>query len=77
MDPCFVSRNAAVLHYTQFANTDEATRKRMSNAATPKPGRFDEEWAKLDLAPIMMRGKAELPEASLISTSVKPELTVE
>ena len=49
---------------------------RMSNAATPKPGRFDEEWAKLNLAPMVMRGKAELPEASLILTSVKPELTV-
>ena len=76
MDPCFVGRNAAVLQYTQFAYTDEATRRRMSNAATPKPGRFDEEWAKLDLAPMMIRGKAELPEASLILTSVKPELTV-
>ena len=48
----------------------------MSNAATPKLGRFDEEWTKLDLAPMAMRGKAELPEASLIITSVKPELTV-
>ena len=76
MNPCFVGRNAAVLQYTQFAYTDEATRIPMSNAATPKPGRFDEEWGKLDLAPTMMRGKAELPEASLILTSVKPELTV-
>ena len=76
MDPCFVGRNAAVLQYTQFAYKDEATRRRMSNAATPKPGRFDEEWAKLDLAPMVMRGKEELPEASLILTSVKPELTV-
>ena len=48
----------------------------MSNAATSKPGRFDEEWAKLDLAPMVMRGKAELPEASLILTSVEPGLTV-
>ena len=39
-------------------------------------GRFDEEWAKLDLAPMIMRGKADLPEASIILTSVKPELTV-
>ena len=76
MDPCFVIRNAAVLQYTQFAYTDEATRRRMSNAATLKPGRFDEEWAKLDLAPMMMRGKADIPEASIILTSVKPELTV-
>ena len=48
----------------------------MSNAATPKPGRFDEECAKLDLATMMMRGKAELLEASVILTSVKPKLTV-
>ena len=48
----------------------------MNKTAIPKPGRFDEEWAKLDLAPMNMRGKADLPEASLILTSVKPELTV-
>ena len=65
-----------LLQYTQFAYKDEATRRRMSNAATPKSGRFDKEWAKLDLAPLVMRGNAELPEASLILTSVKPELTV-
>ena len=76
MNPCFVGRNAAVLQYTQFAYTDETTRRRMNNAATPKPGRFDEEWAKLELAPIVMRGKVDLQEASLILTSVKPELMV-
>ena len=76
MDPCFIGRNVEVLQYTQFIYTDEATRRRMSNAATPKPGRFDEEWAKLGLAPMIMRGKADLPEASLILTSVKPGLTV-
>ena len=43
MDPCFVDRNAAVLQYTQFAYTDEATRRRMNTTATPKLGRFDEE----------------------------------
>ena len=48
----------------------------MSNAATPKPWMFDEEWAKLDLAPMIMRGKADLPEASLFLTNVKPGLTV-
>ena len=48
----------------------------MNNAATPKPGRFDEEWAKLDLAPMVMRGRSDLREASLILTSVKPELIV-
>ena len=29
MDPCFLGRNVAVLRYTQFAYTDEATRRRM------------------------------------------------
>ena len=43
MDPWFVGRNAFVLHYTQFVYTDESTRRRMSNAAIPKPGRFEEE----------------------------------
>ena len=76
MDTYFVGRNAAVLQYTRFAYTDQATRRRISNAATPKPGRFDEEWTGLGLAPMKMRGRAELPEASLILTSVKPELTV-
>ena len=76
MDPCFVGRNTAVLQYTQFAYTYQATRRRISNAATPKPGPFDTEWAELNLAPMRMRGRAELPEASLILTSVKPELTV-
>ena len=76
MDPCFVGRNAAMLKYTQFAYTDEATRRRMNNTANLKPERFDEEWAILDLAPMIMRAKADLPGASLILTSVKPELTV-
>ena len=73
MDPCFVGRNAAVLQYTWFAYEDESTRRRMSNVATPKPGRFEEEWAKMDLAPTVMRGKADLPEAALIVMGVKPE----
>ena len=76
MDPSFVGRNAAVLQYTRFAYTDQAARRRISNAATPKPGRFDEEWAGLGLAPMKMRGRTELSEASLILTSVKPELKV-
>ena len=76
MDPHFVGRNAAVLQYTRFAYTDQATRRRISNATTPKPGGFDREWAGLNLVPTKMRGRAELPEASLILTSVKPELTV-
>ena len=76
MDPYFVGRNAAVLQYTRFAYTDQATRRRISNAATPKAGRFDEEWKGLGLAPMRMRGRTELPEASLILTSVKQEMTV-
>ena len=76
MDPCFVKGNAAVLHQTQFAYTDETTRRRMNNAATPKPGIFDEEWAKLDLVPMVMRDKVDLQEASLIVMSVKPELAI-
>ena len=76
MDTYFVGRNAAVLQYTQFAYTDQATRRRISNAATPKPEGFDKEWAGLGLAPMKMRGRTELSEAYLILTSVKPELTV-
>ena len=74
MDPYFVGRNAAVLQYTRFAYTDQATRRRISNAATPKPGRIDEEWAGLGLAPMKIRGRTELPEASLILTIVKSEM---
>ena len=64
------------LQNTRFAYTDQATRRRINNAATPKPGRFDGEWTGLGLAPMRMRGRTELPEASLILTSVKPELKV-
>ena len=71
MDPYFVGRNAAVLQYTRFAYTDQATRRRISNVATPKPGAFDAEWAELNLTPMRMRGRIELPEASLILKSVK------
>ena len=76
MDTYFVGRNTAVLQYTRFAYTDQATRRRISNAATPKREGFDKEWAGLGLAPMKMRGSTELSEASLILTSVKPELTV-
>ena len=65
-----------MLQHTQFVYTDQATRRRISNKATPKLGGFDGEWAKLDLAPMSMRCRAELPDPSLILTSVKPELTV-
>ena len=76
MEPCFVGRNAAVLKYTQFTYKDETTRRRMNNTATPKPGRFNEQWTKLDLAPMVMGCKSDLPEAFLILKSVKAELTL-
>ena len=76
MDPCFVGSNAAVMQYTQFEYTDESTRRQMTNAAAPKPGRFEDEWAKLNLAPMVVGGKADLQEAALIVMSVKPELAI-
>ena len=48
----------------------------MNNAATSKPGQFDKEWAKLDMAAMIMRRKAGLQEASLNLTSVTPDLMV-
>ena len=74
MDPWFVGRNAAVLQYTQFAYAVELARRRMSNAVTPKPRRFQEKGANLDLAPTVMRSNADFQEAALIVMSVKPEL---
>ena len=76
MEPCFVGRKAAVLQYTRFVNTDDSTRRRMINVATSKPWSFEEEWEKLDLAPTVMRGKADLREAALFLMSVKPELAM-
>ena len=75
MDPFFLGRNAAVLQYTQFTYVDESTRRRLSNAGTPKPSRFEQKWAKLFLAKTAMRGKADLQEAALIVTTVRLELT--
>ena len=51
-------------------------RRRIGNAVTPEPGAFDTEWTELNLAPMRMIGRAELPEASLILSNVKQELTV-
>ena len=48
----------------------------MTNTANANPERFEEEWAKLDLAPMNLRGKADLQEAALIVMNVKPELTI-
>ena len=38
--------------------------------------RFEKERAKLDLAPMIMRCKADLQEAALIIMSLKPELVI-
>ena len=63
MDPCCVGRNAALLQYTQFASFDESTRRRMSNAATPKPGSNCNERQN------------RLPRSCTVSvTNVRPEL---
>ena len=53
---------------------DESTRSRTSNAATPKPEKLEDEWAKLELAPTAMRGKSDLQEAALIVTIVRTEM---
>ena len=42
MNPCFVGRIATVRQYTQFAYTNESTRRRITNTPTLKPGRFKE-----------------------------------
>ena len=63
-----------MLQYTQFVFVDESTRRRVSNAATPKPGRFEKEWAKLDLAPTAIRGKIGLQDAALIVLNMRLEL---
>ena len=71
-----MTRNAAVMQYTKFAYTDELTRRRITNTATPKPRRFEEESAKLDLASMNMRGKADLHAAAVIVMNGKPELLI-
>ena len=76
MDPCFVGRNTAVMQHTQFAYSDESTRRRIIITAAPKPVRSEEEWAKMNLAPMNMRGKADLQKAPLILMNVMPELAI-
>ena len=76
MDPFFIGKIAALLQFTQFAYLDVSTRERMSNAAIPKPGKFEKEWAELELAPAMIRRKADLQEAAIIGMNVRPELAV-
>ena len=34
-------------------------------------GKFEKEWAKMDLAPMIRRGKADLQEAALLLMGVK------
>ena len=65
-----MGRNAAVMQYTQFAYTDESTRRRIINTATLKPGKLEKEWAKLEMAPMIMRGKVNVQEAALIVMNV-------
>ena len=55
---------------------DKSTRRKLSIAANPKSGRFEEERAKLDLEPSIMRGKSDLQEAALIVLIVRPELAI-
>ena len=71
-----MSRNAAVMQHTKFTYTDELTRRRITNTITPKSGRFEEEWAKLDLASMNLRGKAAFEETALIVMIVKLELLI-
>ena len=75
MNPCFVGRNAALLQFSQFPYLDESTRWRMSNVATPKSGRFEEEWAKLNIPSNVMSGKVDLRGAALIVLNVEAEFT--
>ena len=52
---------------------NESIRRRRSNTVNLKSRRFEKEWAKMDLAPTFIRGKADLQENALIVMSVKPE----
>ena len=66
-------RSAAAYAICLHRSSNEKADKQRSDS---EAWGFDKEWAKLDLAPMRMRGRAELPQSSLILTSVKPELTV-
>ena len=71
MDPSFIGK---VQQHTQFAYVEESTRRRMHNTATSKPGRFEEEWAALNIALLAMRGKVSKGEAAVIVNHVRSEL---
>ena len=48
----------------------------MSRAVNRKSGRFEDKWAKMDLAPAAMRGRAYLQNAEMVVMSVRPELAI-
>ena len=73
MDPCFLGKKQ---QHTQFAYVEESSRRRMYNTATPKPGRFEEEWAALSVVLLAMRGKVSMGEAAVIVIHVRSKLVV-
>ena len=46
----------------------------MSNAVTPKPERFEEEVAKLDLAPTILRGNSGLASSRFDSNECEARI---
>ena len=71
MDPCFIDKNVAVLHHTQFAYVEESTRTKVYDFATPKPRRFGEERVALNVAPLAMRGKEIMQEDAVMFMQIK------
>ena len=75
MDPCFIDRHAAVRQHTQFACVEESARKRMHNAAKPKPA-----WVvRIRMVKIYCQandyeGKLNVQEAAVIVMHVRPEM---
>ena len=72
MDPCFIGKNVAVLHHTQFAYVEESTRTKVYDFATPKPRRFGEERVALNVAPLAMRGKVIMQEDAVMFMQIRP-----
>ena len=66
-------RSVTVYAICLYGSSDEKAHKQCRDS---EPGAFDTEWAELNLVLMRMRDRAELPEAYLILTSVKPELTM-
>ena len=46
----------------------------MHNTATPTPGRFEEEWAELNVAPLAQRRKFNMGEAGVAVMLVRAEM---